>query len=456
MRKETIKVVYNDEYCQFVLSQEAIDWMRTRGFSGKFNDRDGACIIPRHHPLLVECVETLGERACGEIPKRYNPIRDLRPRLMVAEIPGDKYYVIDYDGKETVIGLEDLVDAGKKKDLFVDTFDAGKVFFTADTHFGSRSIIRYSNRPFRDEDQMTEELVRRWNETVPADGVVFHLGDFAHGPADYWLSILERLNGTVHLVVGNHDTASAKAKALAGFASVHAQRIIEVGGQRIYLNHYPFLCYGGAYEGGWQLFGHVHSGPMSRSGLDLSRMGMLLPNQYDVGVDNNGFRPVSFAEVREKLAAKAGTASDEDGGIRPDRDGAPIVFLDVDGVLVTDPSFRQPGSGPSEQLDWLLKESGARIVMTGGWAAFKPEDLKAGPLSAFAPHIAGTAPLAGTLKEAVAGWLQRGRAKHRYVILSATPTDDTRSVQVDPSAGLTREDVRKALGVLRQVASSEK
>ena len=56
----------------------------------------------------------------------------------------------------------------------------------------------------------------------------------------------------------------------------------------------------------WQLFGHVHSGPLSGkgkdgdsgSGKDLPRLSMLFPRQYDVGVDNNDFRPVSFAEVK--------------------------------------------------------------------------------------------------------------------------------------------------------------
>lgn len=32
--------------------------------------------------------------------------------------------------------------------------------------------------------------------------------------------------------------------------------------------------------------------------MSLERMGMLLPNQYDVGVDNN-FTPVSFHQLKE-------------------------------------------------------------------------------------------------------------------------------------------------------------
>ena len=66
------------------------------------------------------------------------------------------------------------------------------------------------------------------------------------------------------------------------------------------MNHYPFLCFGGAWKGldaTWQLFGHVHSNPRSKEGLDQKRLVNCFPTQYDVGVDNNNFTPVSFDEV---------------------------------------------------------------------------------------------------------------------------------------------------------------
>lgn len=72
---------------------------------------------------------------------------------------------------------------------------------------------------------------------------------------------------------------------------------IEVDKQKIYLNHYPFLCYGGAYRNMWQLFEHVHTSK-NNTGKDASRLDMLFPTQYDVGVDNNDFTPVSFELVK--------------------------------------------------------------------------------------------------------------------------------------------------------------
>ena len=75
------------------------------------------------------------------------------------------------------------------------------------------------------------------------------------------------------------------------------QMYIEVDKQEIYLNHCPFLCYGGSYNDTWQFFGHVHTSKHN-TGKDALRLKMLFPTQYDVGVDNNDFTPVSFAQVK--------------------------------------------------------------------------------------------------------------------------------------------------------------
>ena len=72
---------------------------------------------------------------------------------------------------------------------------------------------------------------------------------------------------------------------------------IEVDKQKIYLNHCPFLCCSGSYDGIWQLFGHVHT-RRNNIGNDASRLSMLLPTQYDVGVGNTDFTPVSFAQMK--------------------------------------------------------------------------------------------------------------------------------------------------------------
>ena len=180
-------------------------------------------------------------------------------------------------------------------------FEPSEVWFTSDTHFGHENIIRYCGRPVRNAEEMNAELIRRWRETVPEDGIVFHLGDFAHGGSRLWNDILHALTGRKYLILGNHDMKQMKQGFMERFEHVTQQMTIRVGGQPVILNHNPFLTYGGCYRNTWQLFGHVHSGPLSNLGKDLARLQVLFPRQYDVGVDNNDYRPISFLQVKEKI-----------------------------------------------------------------------------------------------------------------------------------------------------------
>jgi len=184
-------------------------------------------------------------------------------------------------------------------------FDGSKVFFTSDTHFYHKSIISFTHRPFSSIEEMNDALIENWNSVVPKDGIVFHLGDFCFGGPTAWNRVIRKLNGKIYLILGNHDIKNLREGATWRFEGIFQQMYILVDGQRIWLNHCPFLCYGGAYNGSWQLFGHVHSGPDSVEGLDIPRLVNLLPTQYDVGVDNNNYRPVSFYEVKEIIEGRS-------------------------------------------------------------------------------------------------------------------------------------------------------
>ena len=175
-----------------------------------------------------------------------------------------------------------------------------KVWFTADTHFGHKNIIRYCQRPFVDVEEMNRVLIENWNNVVNEDDIVFHLGDFSVGGAVEWTNLLDQLHGRIFLIIGNHDMNNVNQGFMHRFIDVKMQMLISVGNQRLYLNHYPFLCYGGSYRNTWQLFGHVHTS-QNQTGLDGSRLDYLFPTQYDVGVDNNNFTPVSFEQVCIKI-----------------------------------------------------------------------------------------------------------------------------------------------------------
>ena len=176
-------------------------------------------------------------------------------------------------------------------------FNAEHTFFTSDTHFNHANIIRFCNRPFKDVEQMNEVMITNWNNAISKDDTVFHLGDFCLGSAAEWTKILDRLNGKIYLIMGNHDLKNIRQGFISRFEHVAMQMHIEVGKQRIYLCHYPFLYFEGGYKEVWQLFGHVHT-RKNNTGNDAERLQYLYPTQYDVGVDNNDFTPVSFGLVK--------------------------------------------------------------------------------------------------------------------------------------------------------------
>ena len=188
-----------------------------------------------------------------------------------------------------------------------------RIWFTADSHIGHRNIIKYCQRPFSDVEDMNKTLISNWNKVVGINDYVFHLGDFSVGGAAEWTSLIDCLNGRIFLVLGNHDMNNVDQGFMRRFEDVSMQMLISIGKQRVYLNHYPFLCYGGVYRGTWQLFGHVHTSSCM-SGLDGPRLQMLFPRQYDVGVDNNNYTPISFEEVEVKIQKQITQSLSHDAG----------------------------------------------------------------------------------------------------------------------------------------------
>lgn len=190
-------------------------------------------------------------------------------------------------------------------------------WFTADTHFGHANIIHLGpGRPFDTIEEHDEALVEAWNARVRPGDDVWLLGD-----ASMKLSAIEdvvrRLNGSAHLVAGNHDgcwTAHPDAKRArradrmverylaAGFASVHGSGVVPratVAGRPVMLSHLP--AYGDHYTderygpqrpvpGGLPLVhGHVH------------HLWRVEGRQVNVGVDVWGYAPVSEDELAAVL-----------------------------------------------------------------------------------------------------------------------------------------------------------
>jgi calcineurin-like phosphoesterase family protein len=185
------------------------------------------------------------------------------------------------------------------------------IWFTSDHHFYHTNVIRYCSRPFSSVEEMNEVMVERWNEVVRPEDTVYHLGDFslAHRAVTVFVP---KLNGTKHLIAGNHDhchpahhknkgTKRERMEALyleAGFASIALAAALEIGGNHVLLHHMPYqgdhdkeryTKYRPKDEGAWLLHGHVHEKWKQRGRM------------INVGVDVWDFRPVSIVEIEALL-----------------------------------------------------------------------------------------------------------------------------------------------------------
>lgn len=99
-----------------------------------------------------------------------------------------------------------------------------EVFFTADWHLG-REI---PSRPFGSVEEMNEEIIRRHNEWVGPDDLVWVAGNAAANPAA--LALCQRMNGKIHLICGPSDRAWAGYPQDDPQAVDWQQRYRETGG----------------------------------------------------------------------------------------------------------------------------------------------------------------------------------------------------------------------------------
>lgn len=175
-----------------------------------------------------------------------------------------------------------------------------KIWFTSDTHFYHRNIIKYcptSRGHFVDEVQMTEYLISAWNSRIGSNDVVYHLGDVAFGNHAKAVEVLQRLNGTKILVRGNHDLRNLKYPAFInvwdGIYDSHLE--IEINNIPVILCHYPMIKWNWMNDGSYHLYGHVHG----------NRMRIETGRRMDVGVDTRAdLTPWNWEEIHQHLSKR--------------------------------------------------------------------------------------------------------------------------------------------------------
>lgn len=158
------------------------------------------------------------------------------------------------------------------------------IYFIADTHFNDAAIMKYENRPFKNLTEMTNTIIKNWNNIVTNDDIVYILGDLGCVTKQ----IIQSLNGKKYLIKGNHDTEENQFYRDLGFVEVYDQPIILDSFWM--LSHEPmYVTVNSPYA---NIFGHVHNNGIYNT---VSERG------YCVCVERIDYTPIPFTKIKQDI-----------------------------------------------------------------------------------------------------------------------------------------------------------
>ena len=178
---------------------------------------------------------------------------------------------------------------------------AGATFLVSDTHFGHAGVCKFlcedgihKIRPWTDPEEMNEDMVRMWNETVRPNDKVYHLGDVVINRK--YLPILDRLNGDKVLIKGNHDIFKLEdyTKYFRDIRSCHKM-------SEYILTHIPLHPESLARWCGGNFHGHLHTNRVMMTGFNGKVTDIIDPRYFNVSVEQIGFKPILFEDAVKKM-----------------------------------------------------------------------------------------------------------------------------------------------------------
>lgn len=166
-------------------------------------------------------------------------------------------------------------------------------YYISDLHLDDQKLFDKCSRPFSGLNELKETIIRNWNERVKEDDNVYLIGDIGND-ADYdGLDVIAKLNGKIHLIIGNHDQRFASIYEKSPlFASVNYFKLIMDGDKKVFLCHFPTMDWEEFNRGGYHVYGHIHNKQLS--GVKLYYKDKLA---YNASADVIGFTPRTLDEM---------------------------------------------------------------------------------------------------------------------------------------------------------------
>jgi calcineurin-like phosphoesterase family protein len=193
--------------------------------------------------------------------------------------------------------------------------DHQRVWFLSDSHHlhggkdGMGGVLKHDSRPFSNIEEHDEAIITNWNSVVNKTDVVIHGGDVSFGSPNKTNSILERLNGQIYLVLGNHDKLKdvKKLTNIKEYASIldlyikDETAIDKLGNQQhIQISHYPLLSFNRANYGAFHLHGHCHGHLINNPEYDWYYKRLVM----DISCNMINYTPISYQEVKAIMLNK--------------------------------------------------------------------------------------------------------------------------------------------------------
>jgi calcineurin-like phosphoesterase family protein len=191
------------------------------------------------------------------------------------------------------------------------------VFLVSDTHFGHAGVCRFLRddgtklRPWDDSNEMDEEMIKRWNDTVRPNDKVYHLGDVVINRKA--MSTLARLNGDKVLIRGNHDIFRDD-EYRQYFRELRAYHVMN----GMILSHIP-VHEASLGRFGVNIHGHLHANRVKKArGIDVKTGATLYSNEIDpryhcVCVEQTDYTPILFEHVIKRIEEEGGTVGFRNG-----------------------------------------------------------------------------------------------------------------------------------------------
>ena len=186
------------------------------------------------------------------------------------------------------------------------------VFLVSDTHFGHAGVCRFLRedgtklRPWDNPEEMDEEMVKRWNETVRPNDKVYHLGDVVINRKA--LKTLGRLNGEKVLIKGNHDIFKL-SDYLPYFKDIRGYHVMN----GMILSHVPVHPESIA-RFGTNIHGHLHANRVKmKVQFPHKETEIIDPRYFNVSVEQIDFTPILFEQAIIKIKEQGGTIGFRNG-----------------------------------------------------------------------------------------------------------------------------------------------